>query len=114
MLADQIIASPSGRLHAATSAYTYRQKMQRSFAAELLIPVSINADWYARRIGVAAARKTNEIPAGRPCAEKSIFRPAGMSRFEALDQMLDDDYSGEAQQDVADQFQELNEDVAAA
>ena len=38
LLADRIIASPGGRLHAATRAYTYRQKMQRSFAAELLSP----------------------------------------------------------------------------
>jgi hypothetical protein len=38
LLADRIIASPHGRLHAATRAYTYRQKMQRSFAAELLSP----------------------------------------------------------------------------
>ena len=28
----------TGRLHSATRAYTYRQKMQRSFAAELLSP----------------------------------------------------------------------------
>lgn len=38
LLADRIVASPQGRLHAATRAYTYRQKMQRSFAAELLSP----------------------------------------------------------------------------
>jgi hypothetical protein len=38
LLADRIVASPEGRLHPATRAYTYRQKMQRSFAAELLSP----------------------------------------------------------------------------
>jgi len=38
LLADRIVAPPRGRLHAATRAYTYRQKMQRSFAAELLSP----------------------------------------------------------------------------
>jgi hypothetical protein len=38
LLADRIVASPQGGLHAATRAYTYRQKMQRSFAAELLSP----------------------------------------------------------------------------
>jgi len=63
LLADRIVASPHGRLHAATRAYTYRQKMQRSFAAELLSP------------------------------------------FEAVDEMLGGDYSGEAQQDVAEHFQ---------
>jgi len=63
LLADRIVASPHGRLHAATRAYTYRQKMQRSFAAELLSP------------------------------------------FEAVDQKLAGDYSGEAQQDVAELFQ---------
>jgi hypothetical protein len=63
LVADRVIASSHGRLHAATRAYTYRQKMQRSFAAELLSP------------------------------------------FEAVDQMLTGDYSGEAQQDVAEHFQ---------
>lgn len=38
LLADRIVASPQTRLHVATRAYTYRQKMQRSFAAELLSP----------------------------------------------------------------------------
>ncbi len=38
LLADRIVASPNARLHPATRAYTYRQKMQRSFAAELLSP----------------------------------------------------------------------------
>jgi hypothetical protein len=38
LLADRLVAPPKGRLHAATRAYTYRQKMQRSFAAELLSP----------------------------------------------------------------------------
>jgi hypothetical protein len=38
LMADRIVASPQGRLHTATRAYTYRQKMQRSFAAEFLSP----------------------------------------------------------------------------
>jgi len=38
LLADRIVAPPPGRLRAATRAYTYRQKIQRSFAAELLSP----------------------------------------------------------------------------
>jgi hypothetical protein len=38
LLADRLVLPPPGRLHAATRAYTYRQKMQRSFAAELLSP----------------------------------------------------------------------------
>lgn len=37
LLGDQLIAA-SGALHPATRAYTYRQKAQRSFAAELLSP----------------------------------------------------------------------------
>jgi hypothetical protein len=64
LLADRLVAPTSrGRLHAATRAYTYRQKMQRSFAAELLSP------------------------------------------FEAVDAMLNGDYSAEAQQDAAEHFQ---------
>ncbi len=38
LLADQIVAVPAAHLHAATRAHTYRQKMQRAFAAELLSP----------------------------------------------------------------------------
>ena len=38
LLAEQIVPSPPGRLHTATRAYTYRQKMQRAFAAEFLSP----------------------------------------------------------------------------
>lgn len=91
LLGDRLIAPPLGRLHAATRAYTYRQKMQRSFAAELLSP------------------------------------------FEAVNDMLNGDYSAEAQQDAAEHFQvsertiltllvnhrrlereELDEDLAAA
>lgn len=38
LLADRIVAPTIGQLHAATRAYTWRQKMQRSFAAEFLSP----------------------------------------------------------------------------
>jgi hypothetical protein len=38
LLGDRIARPPGGRLFPATRAYTYRQKMQRSFAAELLSP----------------------------------------------------------------------------
>jgi hypothetical protein len=38
LLADRLVASPAGCLHVATRAYTYRQKMQRAFAAEFLSP----------------------------------------------------------------------------
>ncbi len=61
LVGDRLL-HPSGALHPATRAYTYRQKAQRSFAAELLSP------------------------------------------FEAVDEMLNGDYSPENQQDVADRF----------
>jgi len=38
LLGDRVAGSSDGRLFLATPAYTYRQKMQRSFAAELLCP----------------------------------------------------------------------------
>jgi hypothetical protein len=41
LLGDRIVGSPQGWLHAATRAHTYRQKMQRSFAAELLSPFEV-------------------------------------------------------------------------
>jgi hypothetical protein len=62
LLGDRIILPTAGRLFAATRSHTYRQKMQRSFAAELLAP------------------------------------------FEAVDDMLEGDYSMEKQQDAADHF----------
>jgi hypothetical protein len=62
LIGDRVVASGGGRLLPATRAYTYRQKMQRSFAAEFLSP------------------------------------------FEAVDEMLDGDYSTENQQEVADYF----------
>jgi hypothetical protein len=44
LLADRIVNPYFGKLHAATRTYTYRQKMQRSFAAEFLSPFeSVNA-----------------------------------------------------------------------
>jgi hypothetical protein len=62
LLGDRIAGRGAGKLFPATRAYTYRQKMQRSFAAEFLSP------------------------------------------FEAVDEMLVDDYSVEMQQDVAAHF----------
>jgi hypothetical protein len=41
ILGDRIARQQSGRLFPATRAYTYRQKMQRSFAAELLSPFDV-------------------------------------------------------------------------
>lgn len=63
LLGDRLVAPGAGRLFPATRAYTYRQKMQRSFAAEFLSP------------------------------------------FEAVDEMMDGDYSGEKQLDAAHHFQ---------
>jgi len=61
ILGDRLMAD-GGALHPATNAYTYRQKAQRSFAAEFLAP------------------------------------------FEAVDAMLEGDYSEERQEDVAVHF----------
>jgi len=61
LVGDRLI-NASGALHPATRASTYRQKAQRSFAAEFLAP------------------------------------------FDAVEQMLDGDYSIERQQDVAEHF----------
>lgn len=63
ILGDRLVASNGGKLYPATQAHTYRQKMQRSFAAELLSP------------------------------------------FEAIDAVLNGDYSDEAQQEIAERFQ---------
>jgi hypothetical protein len=44
-----------------------------------VIPISVNADWYARRVGVAAAREINKIPARRPSTEESVLRRVGIT-----------------------------------
>jgi Zn-dependent peptidase ImmA (M78 family) len=41
LLGDRIAGSKGGQLFPATRAYTYRQKMQRSFAAEFLSPFDV-------------------------------------------------------------------------
>ena len=51
----------------------------RSDVDLLVIPVVPTDDWYARRVGVAAAREINEIPAGRPLEQESKVRPAGIT-----------------------------------
>ena len=48
LLGDGVAAPNDNKLKAATRAYTYRQKMQRSFAAELLIPFEAVADMLHR------------------------------------------------------------------
>ncbi|MEO3434199.1 hypothetical protein [Inquilinus sp. CAU 1745] len=63
LLGDRILTPRGNRLFPATRSHTYRQKMQRAFAAEFLSP------------------------------------------FEAVDEMLADDYSTENQRDVAEHFQ---------
>src|SRR6185437_16013304 len=45
----------------------------------LVIPAARRADWYARRVGVAAAREINEIPAARQSNDESRVRAAGIS-----------------------------------
>jgi hypothetical protein len=62
LLGDRIAGNGDGQLFPATNSYTYRQKLQRSFAVELLCP------------------------------------------FEALRDMLHDDLSPEAIEDVAEHF----------
>lgn len=44
LVGDRLSAS-TGALHPATRTYTYRQKLQRSFAAELLAPFEVLDDW---------------------------------------------------------------------
>ena len=53
-----------------------------------IIPVAPTGDWYARRVGVAAAREINMIPAGRPLNRESKVRPAGIKRPVAVDGVL--------------------------
>ena len=45
LLGDRICAPDGGSVKAATRSYTYRQKMQRSFAAEFLCPFEALEDW---------------------------------------------------------------------
>jgi len=60
LLADRLLTPQRGRLHAATRAYTYRQKMQRSFAAELLSPFNAVDDILAGDYSAEAAQDVAE------------------------------------------------------
>ncbi len=60
LIGDRLTAQPGGRLFPATRAYTYRQKLQRSFAAEFLCPsqalvVFLSGDFSGEAIDDAAA-----------------------------------------------------------
>ena len=57
--------------------------------ARYMIPAARRADWCARRVGVAAAREINEIPAARRPTEESRFRAAGM-KLETIVPLGDD------------------------
>src|SRR6185312_9105529 len=46
-----------------------------------MIPSARRADWYARRVGVAAAREINVIPAARQSTNESRLRAAGMTAY---------------------------------
>ena len=50
-----------------------------------VIPAARRADWYARRVGVAAAREIKKIPAARRPTNESRFRaaPAGSAAGDA-------------------------------
>ncbi len=47
-----------------------------------IIPAARRADWYARRVGVAAAREIDKIPAARRSPEESRLRAAGIRHDE--------------------------------
>lgn len=60
LLGDRLVSPTNGRLYPATRAYTYRQKLQRSFAAEFLCPFSavsnlLKGDFSEESIDDAAA-----------------------------------------------------------
>src|SRR6185437_3807402 len=58
-----------------------RRKCRRHLSVRILIPAARRAGWYARRVGVAAAREINEIPAARQSTDESRVRAAGMTAF---------------------------------
>jgi hypothetical protein len=53
--------------------------LNRSGETGPVTAIGVYAECYARRVGVAAVREINRIPAGRPPIEESIARPAGIS-----------------------------------
>ena len=66
LLADSLLAGTEDRLRPATGAATYRQKMQRAFAAELLCPVEslldVLADDFSEDARVTAAEQFGVSP----------------------------------------------------
>ena len=77
---DTLLTGPFGTARAAPLMARILPPVLIPFAARYLIPVVPTDDWYSRRVGVAAARKINEIPAGRPLEPESKVRPAGINR----------------------------------
>jgi hypothetical protein len=60
LLGDRVVRSWGGRLFPATRTYTYRQKMQRSFAAEFLSPFAAVEDFLARDYSIEAQQDCAE------------------------------------------------------
>ena len=86
LLADSLLVPTEDRLRPATGAYTYRQKMQRAFAAELLCPVESLVGFLEEDFSEDAREEAAERFGVSPLAVTSVLVNRGfLDRAEAGD-----------------------------
>ncbi len=86
LLADSLLVPTEDRLRPATGAYTYRQKMQRAFAAELLCPVESLVRFLEEDFSEDAREEAAERFGVSPLAVTSVLVNHGfVNRGEAED-----------------------------
>ena len=56
--------------------------------SQAIISIGVGADWYTRRVGVAAARQIKKMSAGSPSTREPIFRPAEYKRQSGIPRII--------------------------
>jgi hypothetical protein len=92
LLGDRIAMPQAGRLRAATSAYTYRQRMQRSFAAEFLCPYESLSEVLAGDYSAEAIEDASHIFEVSERVVRTLLVNHGCLE---RDQLMGDDWDGE-------------------
>ena len=82
LLADRLLAGTDDKLRPATGAATYRQKMQRAFAAELLCPVESLLDVLADDFSEDARTTAAELFGVSPLAVTAVLANNGFVDWE--------------------------------
>nr|HAQ92925.1 hypothetical protein [Afipia sp.] len=89
LLGDRLARPPIGRLLPATKAYTYRQKMQRSFAAEFLSPFSAVDEMLAGDYSMESQQDVAEHFDVSPLTIQTLLMNHGRVERDAFDTELE-------------------------